>query len=403
MRNHRPTPNKNIAFNETVSAVIGVTAESTESVSGIAKKGNKNLPAYTRPIRSEDRVYEPKWTEKPRVKPFHYSPPSSKNKQNKISSAKKSVDEKRQKKKHDKEIKRRTGFASERMLLAFIAIVCDGNIQKIKKRTSVLTWYEEWYLFFEFMWGRTKTRWIDITGSSTEGFGIDDKDARRIFDSKLAMVESCRNHWPAFATYEEDKEYSEEKFKERYVGHRPVFWDMTNITIPKPGESRMQRVTYSSYYAQNCFKGGIGVQTCGWIRTHDLWTGCVSDTAYQGTSGIFEKQKEFAENDLVNDKYKAFTNIFDKGYRNRLAAWQIGKQLTLQPSFAKSDSRFRRGETLSSAIVASDRSGNERAVRLTKMAGYIGRGLESTQSMERIHKSWLSWGFQINFMFGKVL
>jgi len=162
------------------------------------------------------------------------------------------------------------------------------------------------------------------------------------------MVERCRDRWPAFATYEEDKEYSEEKFRERYDGHRPIFWDMTNITIPKPGESRMQRVTYSSYYAQNCFKGGIGVQTCGWIRTHDLWTG-------------------------------------------------------LQPSFAKSDSRFRRDETLSSAIVASDRSGNERAVRLTKMAGYIGRGLESTQSMERIHKSWLAWGFQINFMFGKVL
>mmetsp|Transcript_253 Transcript_253/g.380 ORF Transcript_253/g.380 Transcript_253/m.380 type:complete len:165 (-) Transcript_253:161-655(-) len=129
------------------------------------------------------------------------------------------------------------------------------------------------------MWGRTKTRWIDVTGSSTEGFGVDDKEARRIFDSKLNMVERCRDRWPAFATYEEDKEYSEEKFRERYDGHRPIFWDMTNITIPKPGESRMQRVTYSSYYAQNCFKGGIGVQTCGWIRTHDLWTGCVSDTA----------------------------------------------------------------------------------------------------------------------------
>ena len=156
----------------------------------------------------------------------------------------------------------------------------------------------------------------------------------------------------------------------------------------------------------NCFKGGIALQTCGWIRTHNLWTGCVSDTTYQEKSGIFELQKKFGEKDLIGaekNTYKAFTNIFDKGYRNRLVAWLIGRQITLQPTFAKSDRTFCRNETLSSAIIAADRSGNERAVRLAKMAGYLHRGLDNTQSMERMNQVWLCWGLQINFMYGRVL
>ena len=95
----------------------------------------------------------------------------------------------------------------------------------------------------------------------------------------------------------------------------------------------------ASYYSCNCFKGGIGLQLGGWIHTHDLWTGCVRDTAYQGESDIFEIQKAFCELDRVNGNVVPFTNVFDKGYRNRLQAWLVGNQLTLQPVFAKSDEK----------------------------------------------------------------
>ena len=178
---------------------------------------------------------------------------------------------------------------------------------------------------------------------------------------------------------------------------------MTGIHINKPSDAQMQRQPYSSYYSCNCFKGGIGLQLGGWICTHDLWTGCVSDTAYQGDSGIFEKQKEFCEMDRVHGEVVPFTNVFDKGYQNRLQAWQAGKQLTLQPVFAKSDAKFRRKDTLSSAVIAADRSGNERAVWLSKMATYISKGLENHQSMERMHYAWICWGFQTNFMFESVV
>ena len=228
---------------------------------------------------------------------------------------------------------------------------------------------------------------------------------KKIFESKQNIVKECRESWPLFASFEEDKEFSDEKYVKRYHDKktRPVFWDMTNVKIPKPSESNTQRATYSSYYAQNCVKGGIGVQTCGWVRLHDLWMGWVSDTAYQERSGIFDMQKKFGESDLVDEKYIAFRNILDKGYRNRLAAWRAGRQLTLHPTFARSDQRFRRGDTLSLAIIASDRSGNERAVCLSKMSGYISRGLEKHQGFNGLHYTWLTWGFQLNFMFSPVM
>ena len=203
------------------------------------------------------------------------------------------------------------------------------------------------------MWGRTSCRWIDAADIN-DGYGIIPATLIAIFDEKMAQLDCCRSSWPAFASFEEDKEFCNETMKEKYEGLRPVFWDMTSIHMPKPSDATIQRLTFSYYYASNCFKGGIGLQQCGWIRVHDLWTGCVYDTSYQEKSGIFEMQQEFSEKDLVNEKHIPFLNIFDKGYRNRLAAWKAGKQLTLQPVFAKSDLRFRRKDTLSSAAVVSD-------------------------------------------------
>ena len=125
----------------------------------------------------------------------------------------------------------------------------------------------------------------------------------------------------------------------------------------------------------------------------------MSDTSYQEKSGIFEIQRLFQENDKIKDSVIAFLNIFDKGYRNRLAAWRHGRQLTLQPTFAKSDQKFRRRETLSSASVASERAANERAVRLVKFPGYLSQGLQQRQKFHRLQYVWLTSGFRANFMF----
>ena len=99
----------------------------------------------------------------------------------------------------------------------------------------------------------------------------------------------------------------------------------------------------------------------------------------------------------------AFTNIFDKGYRVNLAAWRAGKQRVIQPIFARSDRKFSGMETLVSGSVASDRSGNERAVNRAKKSNILKRGLKAAGCPKRINNVWLSWSFQSNFMYKAVL
>eukprot|EP00957_Ditylum_brightwellii_P157342 11975577-Ditylum_brightwellii.AAC.1 len=78
-----------------------------------------------------------------------------------------------------------------------------------------------------------------------------------------------------------------------------------------------------------------------------------------------------------------FTNILDKRYRSILTAWRSGGQLLLQLFFAKSDEKFASREVLLSAAVASDTSGNERAVNVMKR-GAMGGGIHQTRNLEII-------------------
>ena len=77
-------------------------------------------------------------------------------------------------------------------------------------------------------------------------------------------------------------------------------------------------------------------------------------------------------------------------------------QITVQSDFSKSDQRFKRHEALLSAAVGTDRSGNERAVNLSKQCGLIKKGIKSRTCYKRIDDVWLTWSFQCNFMFRSV-
>jgi hypothetical protein len=72
-------------------------------------------------------------------------------------------------------------------------------------------------------------------------------------------------------------------------------------------------------------------------------------------------------------------------FRQRLsrdrAAISAGGQLILQPAFATSDRKFNTQEIVSSAAIAADCSGNERAIKRCKMSGYLKRGLHEHQDI----------------------
>ena len=70
-------------------------------------------------------------------------------------------------------------------------------------------------------------------------------------------------------------------------------WDMTNIHAYAFSDADFNRMTYSKFYAENCFKGGVFIQLCGWLGTANLWTGAVSDTDYNKRAGYLQEQEQF--------------------------------------------------------------------------------------------------------------
>ena len=63
----------------------------------------------------------------------------------------------------DNEVEWRTGFLNLSGLLYCIFVVWDGDVALMLKRVSSLTWFEEWFMHFEYKWGRTLIRYWDAT------------------------------------------------------------------------------------------------------------------------------------------------------------------------------------------------------------------------------------------------
>ena len=90
-------------------------------------------------------------------------------------------------------------------------------------------------------------------------------------------------------TYREDESLRKKWKWIHYDGKRVIMWDMTNIPAYAFENLDTQRATYSDYYGTWCFKGGVGVQLCGWIVNADLWVGAVSDTDYNKKAGYMKE------------------------------------------------------------------------------------------------------------------
>lgn len=210
--------------------------------------------------------------------------------------------------------------------------------------TSSLTWFEEWFLFFEMVWGRLLLCWTDADRT----FKIEKKICRRIFERKLSLVRCAVQAWPRFVFHSEDMKLHSQKWRNRYRDKRVIMWDNTNVDfLGKPSDPDLQRLTYLLYYGGNIAKGGIFLQLCGWLGGWELWHGVVSDSDYMERSGVLEFQQQFQNANMLGlAATLAFFIILDKGYHIVLAAWQNGGQFLLQPFFAKSDRKFTSKEVL---------------------------------------------------------
>ena len=123
----------------------------------------------------------------------------------------------------------------------------------MQQRCTNLTWFEEWYYFFERLYGRTMNRWWDTIAKYQKS----ERCLRELFQTKLDIMLNCRENWPRYATYLEDSALRSHRWDSAYAGKRVVFWDNTNINLSKPSDADAQRNTYSAYYAGNVAKGGV--------------------------------------------------------------------------------------------------------------------------------------------------
>ena len=184
-----------------------------------------------------------------------------------------------------------------------------------------------------------------------------------VVQEKLAMVIKVRHAWPMFVSIDEDESLRKSHWNEKMGGKRirMIMHDMTDVPIDQPGDSELNRATFSKYYGGNCGKGGIFTQLCGWEGTLELFTGGIGDSEYVEKSRILQIQNKFATNDPERDgNIVPFLNVFEKGYRVLLECHKEGEQLCWQPVFRKSDERY------------SSRSGNERSVKHVKHSSTSG-------------------------------
>lgn len=145
------------------------------------------------------------------------------------------------------------------------------------------------------------------------------------------------------------------------------------------------------------------IQLCGWMGTHELWEGAVSDTDYFARSGILPLQTQYiALYDQENAAYN-WTNILDRGYKVVGECFANGGQFCLQPHFSRAGQpKFSGSDTQLTAAVAADRAANERAVKIAKISKFVSDGYRSTITVDQMCDAWMAWGFVVNFIYKPV-
>mmetsp|Transcript_399 Transcript_399/g.562 ORF Transcript_399/g.562 Transcript_399/m.562 type:complete len:152 (+) Transcript_399:825-1280(+) len=125
------------------------------------------------------------------------------------------------------------------------------------------------------------------------------------------------------------------------------------------------------------------------------------DHAGDELHSMLGRQLHFQRGDLIDGEVKPTHNTLDKGYRISQEAAR-NHQFLVQPNFTNAAQRFKGEETLCISEIASDRSANERAVRVLKRSACITDGVESSASFESLEKVTKAFSFRCNFMFKPV-
>ena len=86
--------------------------------------------------------------------------------------------------KNNAEVKRRKGMQSLAHLISYALLSCNGDYNQMTRNQSYLTWLKEWFLCFEYVWGRTLQQWINAAAVYKSSV----RTVRRVFHQKLEIL-----------------------------------------------------------------------------------------------------------------------------------------------------------------------------------------------------------------------
>ena len=101
-------------------------------------------------------------------------------------------------------------------MLGYVSILCNGDIDRTANKRSLLTWLEEWFFYFQFIWGRTLTRWVDA-GAIYKAKGRK-STLRLVLHEKLKIVKQARLSWPRYVSFDKDHALTKQKWTDNVVG-----------------------------------------------------------------------------------------------------------------------------------------------------------------------------------------
>ena len=100
----------------------------------------------------------------------------------------------------DIKVKQRTGFGGPIDMMVYTIIICNGDMEKVSQRSTSMTWFEEWLMYYEWTYGQTCRRNIDME------YTWDDHicNINPVKDDKAVIEMAALKSWPRFALFEED-------------------------------------------------------------------------------------------------------------------------------------------------------------------------------------------------------
>ena len=138
-------------------------------------------------------------------------------------------------------VKENTGFCHVVELLSTSVVMSKGDFDILQYKSTYLSWFEAWYLYYNVVYGRASYRWCDTANR----FRTSKTTSRKLHREKLGTCIDGKMSWPMLATNEEDILFRKDDWnKKEYDNKRVIMHDNTNIDLCKPGCGEAQRLTF---------------------------------------------------------------------------------------------------------------------------------------------------------------